>query len=350
MTDAWSSENSWRGSIPTRLPRLWLRAEQSRAGDMFDATNTCKGVALRSEFEQLTIGAEEIDGRERDFAVSAVDREPRLDIRMVHNWADKRRHLGCFDAGAIGLQMALRNVERHVVHGSVRCGMLPRCQHFLQIRRTTTGVRRRCVWKPEECQTVAVAEVEEKMLTATRERDCLVQAHAQNATVEPTRTLHVRARDRQMVDTLDFKGIARDAPKARLCDLQSFRTIATGAWFHDGCRNRHMHQSAMIQPTKQFFHGFGQVLFLPVVVMVGAFDDNVLLVCGSTCSKQAAQMRRRHGIIAAVLQHECRHPDILDVLQSVGGTLFETPLGQPRWQRAEACQSRRHVVCHAWVS
>src|SRR6185503_8131744 len=73
------------------------------------------------------------------------------------------------------------------------------------------GLRLRSIGKPEERERVAIADIEEEMLTAAaRQIERLDQRHAEHVRVEVHRARHVLAHQREMIDSADIEYLVFD--------------------------------------------------------------------------------------------------------------------------------------------
>jgi len=96
------------------------------------------------------------------------------------------------------------DVERDVVHRSVRGGDRTLPHH--PGRRRNAGCALGRFRKPEECERITAADVEEEVLShASRQIDRLGQRHSEYVRVEVHRPRHVLTDQRQMIDTVQLE-------------------------------------------------------------------------------------------------------------------------------------------------
>jgi len=153
------------------------------------------------EFQAHSVGIEEVD-RAHEHLVGHFGAHLARRIVVVE---DRR------DGDALGLQARIvfvellrRHVEGDVVHRAV--GADDRALAGQARRAGNARLRFRSAGKPEEGEAVAVADVEEEMLSeAAGKVDRLGQRHAEHIAIEPHRARHVFAHQRQMVDAPDLE-------------------------------------------------------------------------------------------------------------------------------------------------
>ena len=177
----------------------------------------------RSEFEHDAVRVGEID-RSNEHTVMHFAGHAHRAVIMVDDGMSVRD--ACFlQAIKRRFQFLFSHVESEMVHRAHRRFGLGR--KFLH--RGDPGSGRWSILPPEEGDAVAIAAVEEEMLTAIRQFDCLEQRHLEHLRVELDSFFHVAAYQGDVIDPggLDHSLLLR-LPN---CPVDWLRTMVLALWY-----------------------------------------------------------------------------------------------------------------------